>query len=450
MEIPNGTNTPLHTLQIGIIGLGYVGAVTAACLARLGHKVYGAEHDRGKIAKLKSGLSPFYEPGLDPLLREALDAGLLEVLQTLDPALEELDIIQICVGTPTGSDGAYNRTHLERVCQNLAARLRAGRRTKPLVIAIRSTVTPGTTGNLRARFLADIPDVHFAYIPEFLREGSAIKDFFEPALVVVGADDAAVAELALAPYSAIDAPKRVMPLRAAEMVKGVCNAFHALKAAFANETGTLAAAQGVNPEELMAVICEDRRLNISPAYLKPGFAFGGSCLPKDVRAINNFARTNGISLPLYESILPSNDEHLTRASARVLEAGLKRAGFIGLSFKSQTDDMRESPALRLAARLHGGSMEVRAFDPDIRADMLHGANLEALDEVFGSGKQALAATLDELLAWADGLVLTKTPPADVMEKLRSSGLPVVDVSRIAALASRGRQEEPAVGTSQTA
>jgi GDP-mannose 6-dehydrogenase len=419
-------------LNIGVVGLGYVGAVTAACLARLGHMVYGFERDPLKVAKLEAGISPFYEPDLDTFLKEARDANRLAIHQGFDRVMADLDMMLICVGTPTRPDGAHDSTQLERVCEDLSSTLRAESRRKPLTIAIRSTVTPGTTADLRSRFFIGLEEVvGFVYIPEFLREGTAIKDFFEPALLVVGADEPSLGQLALGMYHSIEAPKRVLPIRAAEMVKGVCNAFHALKAAFANETGSLAAACGIDAEELMAVICEDTRLNISAAYLKPGFAFGGSCLPKDVRALNHLARETGLRLPLYGAILPSNERHLERAAERVIAAGLKRAGFLGLSFKAQTDDMRESPALQLAAQLKRASVDVRAFDSDIRPAMLHGANLGALHEVFGTGVLPLAADLEELIDWADGLVLTKRPAPAVMARLCASGRVIVDVSRLA-------------------
>jgi GDP-mannose 6-dehydrogenase len=423
---------PFH---VGVVGLGYVGTVTAACLAKLGHIVYGFEQDPAKLARLQTGISPFYEPGLDALLSAEIQANRLTVCRDIGRLIADLDIVLICVGTPTRPDGAHDCRQLERVSEELASALRASPRRKPLVIAIRSTVVPGASEDLRARFFQNIPGVDFAYVPEFLREGTAIKDFFDPGLVVVGADDDAPARAALAVYARIDAPKRIMSMRAAEMVKGVCNAFHATKAAFANETGSLAAACGVNPEELMSVICEDTRLNISTAYLKPGFAFGGSCLPKDVRALNHLAQMKSLELPLYSSILPSNAGHLQRAAERVIAAGSKRAGLIGLSFKSHTDDMRESPSLQLAALLAAGSMEVRAFDPDIRAEMLHGANLHAMEEVFASGRAALVPTLEDLLNWADSLVVTKPASPDMIAKMQSSGLVIIDVTKIASTPS---------------
>ena len=425
---------PFH---VGVVGLGYVGTVTAACLAKIGHTVYGFEQDPAKVARLQAGISPFYEPGLDALLSAEIQADRLTICRDIGPVIAELDVVLICVGTPTRPDGAHDCRQLERVSEELASALRTSPRPKPLIVAIRSTVVPGTTEDLRARYFQNIPGVDFAYVPEFLREGTAIKDFFDPGLVVVGADEDAPARAALAVYDRIDAPKRIMTMRAAEMVKGVCNAFHAMKAAFANETGSLAAACGVNPEELMSVICEDTRLNISTAYLKPGFAFGGSCLPKDVRALNHLAESKSLALPLYGSILPSNAGHLHRAAERVIAAGSKRAGLIGLSFKSHTDDMRESPSLQLAALLSAESMEVRAFDPDIRADMLHGANLRTMEEVFPSGRAALAPTLEALLDWADSLVVTKSASPEMIAKMKASGLAIIDVTRIAAPAGQG-------------
>src|SRR5581483_624703 len=254
-----------RVLQIGVVGLGYVGAVTAACLAKLGHRVFGFERDAGKVAQLQDGIAPFYEPGLNELLRSQRTAGRLIVCRELHGAVSDLDVLFICVGTPSRPDGAHDYAQLERVFQDVSTALGNCPPQRQLTIAVRSTVAPGTTEQLRARFFEPSAYVQFAYTPEFLREGRAVKDFFEPAFIAVGSDDLPSAESILAIYEPINAPKRVLKLKAAELLKCACNAFHALKVAFANETGTLAAAGGVDPNELMSLICEDTRLNISPA-----------------------------------------------------------------------------------------------------------------------------------------------------------------------------------------
>ena len=417
--------------HIGIIGLGYVGAVSAACLARLGHRVYGFEQDPLKMERLKAGQAPFFEPGLEEMLAAEVARGQLQIHRSIDDFVDKLDVVLICVGTPSLADGSHNYGQLARVFEDLAAHLKSGRRSRELLIAVRSTVTPGTTADFGRRFFDGIHQARLAYNPEFLREGTAIKDFFQPALVVVGATDDEAARQLLDVYSTIDAPHLAMGLEAAEMVKGVCNAFHALKIAFANETGSLAARCGVDPEELMKVICTDTRLNISPVYMKPGFAFGGSCLPKDVRALSYLAARHGCKLPLYDSILPSNDEHLTRMVERIRSVASQRVGLFGLSFKSQTDDLRESPALRLAAKLAAEGLAVRAHDPDIKVGLLHGVNLATLESAMPAGRAVLTDSWHELAEWADCLVITKRLPADLEQHLRDAGRPMLDVSRVA-------------------
>jgi GDP-mannose 6-dehydrogenase len=423
------TGTPQ---TIGVVGLGYVGAVTAACLAKLGHKVYGFETNLAKLAVLRDGNAPFYEPGLSELLSCEVRSGRLKIHPHPEPAmLAEIDTALVCVGTPTGESGAHDYTHLNHACASFASALRAQQRGKPITICIRSTTTPGTTEHLRDRLYADMPDIQVAYNPEFLREGSAIKDFFHPALLAVGADDKPTAMKVLSIYDSIDAPKLILSLRTAELVKGVCNAFHALKASFANEIGSLAAACSVDPEELMSVVCADTALNISSAYLKPGFAFGGSCLPKDVRALDRLGRTEGLELPLIGSILPSNEAHLRRAASRVVHTNCKRIGLIGVSFKTGTDDVRESPALQLVSLLQGSKVEVRAFDEDILAGLLHGSNLTWLEGIFPEGMGALVASIDELLHWAEVVVITKRLSPEAMASIRESNVPIVDLSKVA-------------------
>lgn len=422
--------TPVSA-HIGIVGLGYVGAVSAACLAKLGHQVYGFEYDKVKAGHLQAGKAPFMEPKLDDLLAEAVQSGRLQVFEGFDQHLAQLDILLICVGTPSLDDGSHNYSQLARVFENIARHLNAGGpRKRPLLIAVRSTVTPGTTADLEKRYFAGVTGARLAYNPEFLREGTAVKDFFEPALVVAGAREPEAAQQLLDVYTAIDAPKYVLTLEAAEMVKGVCNAFHALKISFANETGALAAICGVDPDKLMEVICADTRLNISKVYMKPGFAFGGSCLPKDVRALNYVAAKGSCELPLYKSILASNDAHLDRSVERIRATSAQRVGLVGLSFKSDTDDMRESPALALAAKLVGKGTAIRAFDPDISPALLHGANLATLAAALPEGRAVLMDSFEELAAWADCLVVTKKIPAELQGRVDAAKVPVIRVDKI--------------------
>jgi GDP-mannose 6-dehydrogenase len=418
--------------RVAIVGMGYVGAVSAACLARLGHRVYGIERDPVKVERLRAGFAPFHEPGLEPELKAQVDDGRVTIHEHLSTIVDEVDIVLICVGTPTAPDGSHMLTQVDRACEEVAAAVAASGSTRDIVLAVRSTVPPGTTAAMRDRFFAALPNVSLGYNPEFLREGTAIADFFAPGLIVVGAQDPAVAQRILDLYAGIpDSPRRVLSLAAAEMVKGVCNAFHALKIAFANETGTLAAACGIDPQELMGVICDDTRLNISKVYLRPGFAFGGSWLPKDLRAINHLAKEKQTALPLYASVLPSNDAHLDRAAAAVAALGKQKVGLIGISFKHDTDDMRESPALGLASRLLARNIELLAYDSDIKVELLHGVNLATWEAAVPGGKSVISPSLDRVLHWAECIVITKKMSPGVLSVIKAAGLPTIDVRQLA-------------------
>ena len=422
---------------VAIVGLGYIGAVSAACLARLGHRVYGIERDPIKVERLRAGFAPFHEPGLEPELKAQVDNGRVTIHEHLSDIIGEVDIVLICVGTPTADDGSHMLAQVDRACQEVAAAVAASGSTRDIMVAVRSTVPPGTTAAMRDRFFSALPNVSLAYNPEFLREGTAIADFFAPGLIVVGATDDAVAQRMLDLYAGIpDSPRRVLSLAAAEMVKGVCNAFHALKIAFANETGTLAAACGIDPDELMGVICDDTRLNISTVYMRPGFAFGGSCLPKDLRAINHLAGLKQTALPLYASMLPSNEAHLDRAAAAVARLGKRKVGLIGISFKHDTDDMRESPALGLASRLFARGLELLAYDSDIKVELLHGVNLATWEAAVPGGKSVISPSLDRVLGWAECIAITKKMSPGVLSVIKASGLPTIDVRRLAVAEQR--------------
>ncbi len=412
--------------------MGYIGAVSAACFAKLGHRVYGIERDPVKVERLRAGFAPFHEPGLEPELKTQVEEGRITIHEHLTDIIGEADIILICVGTPSAADGSHMLTQVDRACEEVAAAVAASTSNHEVVIAVRSTVPPGTTAAMRDRFFSKLPNVSLGYNPEFLREGTAMADFFAPGLIVVGAQDQAVAERILDIYAGIpDSPRRVLSLAAAEMVKGVCNAFHALKIAFANETGTLAAACGIEPDELMNVICDDTRLNISKVYMRPGFAFGGSCLPKDLRALVHLAGEKKTVLPLYASMLPSNDAHLDRAAAAVAALGKTKVGLIGISFKHDTDDMRESPALGLASRLLAHNLELLAYDTDIKVELLHGINLATWEAAVPGGKSVISPSLDRVLGWAECIAITKKMPPGVLSVIKASGLPTIDVRQLA-------------------
>ena len=412
-----------------VVGLGYVGCVSAACFAEIGHHVLGVDRDLNKVEAVRKAQSPFFEAGLVQLIQKNVAEGRLTA-GTLDAeALDAADVVMLCVGTPSQANGNIDLSHLRRVCDEISGLLRP--RTKRLIITVRSTVFPGTCESLLETVFAHREDVEIVSNPEFLREGTAVQDFMEPSLLVVGGstDDAArfVADL----YASLPGEVSIVSLRTAEMIKYTCNAFHAVKIGFANEIGSLAASLGVNPEQVMATMCRDTRLNISPAYLKPGFAFGGSCLPKDLRALTFRASRLDLKLPLLASVLSSNDEHLGRSIHQVLELPGKKIGVYGLAFKEDTDDLRESPVITIIEHLIGKGRAIRIYDPHIQLDEIYGSNLSFVVSALPHIGRLLTRSLDDLISSSDTLVIAQKPMPAALEKMTASGLPVLDLLRLA-------------------
>jgi GDP-mannose 6-dehydrogenase len=410
--------------HVVIFGLGYVGCVSAACLANLGYRVTGIDRDTHKVQNVLDGLAPFYEPGLEDLVRKNVAEGRLSATSSLS-VLNDADIAFICVGTPSEKNGNLGVEQLRRVVSDIAATLPS--RKKRLVLAVRSTVFPGTCEEVVISAFDGSPMVSVVSNPEFLREGTAVKDFMEPSLVVIGGHDAAAVNCVAELYRPLNVPPRLVSLRTAEMIKYGCNAFHALKIAFANELGALSAVHGTDPGEVMATLCEDTKLNVSAAYLKPGFAFGGSCLPKDLRALTYRAKRLDLHLPLLESVLPSNEHHLHRALNAVLDLPAKRLGMIGLAFKENTDDLRESPVVSLLEQLIGKGREIRVFDPHIRLDAIYGSNRNFILQQIPHIGRLLHNSLDETISWADHLVIAQKPSAEMASQIAAAGLPVADL-----------------------
>jgi len=410
--------------QVAVLGLGYVGCVTAACLASLGHRVLGIDRDAYKADEIRKGRAPFFEPGLEELIQDGLRSGLLCVSSSAE-GIVDADIALICVGTPSEKNGNLGLGQLRRAIDELAAQVPA--RSKPLIVAIRSTVFPGTCEDVVAPTFGDHPEVRVVSNPEFLREGCAVRDFIEPSLIVVGASDACAARKVADLYAPLGVPPRLMPLRAAEMIKYASNAFHAVKISFANEMGALSERLGVDGHEVMDTLCHDTRLNISAAYLKPGFAFGGSCLPKDLRALAYRAGCLDLKLPLIESTMASNEQHLKRAVEAVLDLPARRLGVIGLAFKENTDDLRESPVVALLEQLIGKGRQVRVFDPQIRLDQIYGSNRNFVVAAIPHIGRLLCG-LEEVLSWSDHLVLAQKQMEDVSRRIRGSGIPFMDVA----------------------
>ena len=410
-----------EAVRIAVLGLGYVGCVTAACLAHLGHRVAGVDTDEFKVVRIRRGSAPFYEPGLDELVREGAGSGRLKATTSLAEALVDAEMALICVGTPSERNGNLDLTVLGRVTEEIAAQLpeRSGR----LIVVVRSTVFPGVCEEVVAARLSG-SQVSVAANPEFLREGSAVQDFLFPSLVVVGGPDGDAVARVASLYAKTGVEPRLVSLRAAEMIKYACNSFHALKIGFANEMGAMCSQMCIDGNQVMETLCRDVKLNLSPAYLKPGFAFGGSCLPKDLRALMYRSSRMDLRLPLVSSILPSNEEHLRRAMRQALDMPGERLGVYGLAFKEDTDDLRESPTVALVEYLLGKGREIRIFDPHIRLDQIYGSNRSFLFSALPHIGRLFEPSLDRLLDWAESLLLTQKPAGG----LGGVSVPVLDLS----------------------
>lgn len=414
-------------MNITVFGLGYVGAVSAACLAQLGHRVTGVDRDEQKVRNILSGKSPFYEPGLDELIQSNVAAGRLTACGTAVEGLRDADVAFVCVGTPSERNGNLGLEQLRRVVADIAAALDGS--SKCPVVAIRSTVFPGTCEEVVAPVLGSRAAI--VSNPEFLREGVAVKDFIEPSLIVVGGNDREAVRRVADLYAPLNVAPCLVTLRTAEMIKYACNAFHAVKIAFANEIGALSDRLGVDGAEVMATLCRDEKLNVSAAYLKPGFAFGGSCLPKDLRALVYRAQHMDVKLPLLESALPSNQEHLRRAVDAALDLPARRLGIIGLAFKENTDDLRESPVVSLLEHLIGKGKDVRVYDPHISVDSIYGTNRDFLLNAIPHIGRLMQTSVDGVLGWADHLIVAQKPSSELAAQIRASGLPVLDIVRSA-------------------
>lgn len=416
--------------SILVIGLGYIGSVTAACFAELGFRVHGVDPDEHKVDAVRSGRSPVREPQVDELMARHVATGRLTADLDLARALPEADIAFVCVGTPTGSDGAVDLTFLDRVVDAIASHV--ARRATDLHVVVRSTIPPGTLEARVAGALHQASNEHTAHVgvamcPEFLREGSACADFLEPPFTVIGTNDDRTADVLAALFVRLGAPIHVVEPTTAEGLKYASNAFHALKVGFANEVARLGFAAGFDGPAVMDLLIQDTDLNISAAYLRPGFAFGGSCLPKDLRALVGLADASGVDLPIVQGVLPSNAGHLQLAVDLVLGTDAPVIGLIGLTFKNGTDDLRESPAVELAEALLAAGRDVIAFDPDIQPRLLIGANLRYVDEHLPHVASLLQDTVEAVASKADVLVVTSVHDG-LREELLRLDVPVIDLT----------------------
>ncbi len=398
-------------MNIAVFGLGYVGSVSSACLAAAGHRVVGVDVDPHKLALIRSGRSPISEPGLDDLLGRMVQEGRVRVTDDSVDAVRESEVFLICVGTPSRRNGSLDTTYLERVLEQIGAALSGDAAYK--VLAVRSTLLPGV---LRSRLIPLLETASgrragesfgVCVNPEFLREGSAIKDFEQPPFTVIGEFDSRAGATLASVYAHLGAPVHRVAPDEASMLKYASNNFHALKVGFANEIGALCRQLGIDGRTVMQMFCEDRDLNISPRYLRPGFGFGGSCLPKDLRAIVHVARERDVTVPLLDSVLASNAAHIQRVVDAVLETGKRRVALLGLSFKPGSDDLRESPFVQLAESLIGKGIELRVHDPDVAIGNVFGRNRAYVEAHLPHVAQLFGGTLADVIQASDVVVAGK-------------------------------------------
>lgn len=420
------------TRSISVFGLGYVGTVTAACLAHKGNSVIGVDLSAGKVEAMEAGRSPIVEPRVTELVEECHKACRLHATSNSEEAVLKTEISFLCVGTPSLRNGKLDLGHIEPVCREIGTALKK-KNTFHLVV-LRSTVLPGTAETIVVPALEKASgkkigkDFGVCVNPEFMREGTAVADFLEPAMTIIGAADPSHSAMLRELYAWAPGAMFETSFRSAEMTKYVCNAWHAVKVSFANEVGTLAKQLGVDAESVVEIFTADTKLNISPSYLKPGFAFGGSCLPKDVRALNYRAKELDLKLPLFESILPSNDEHLERAVEMILETGKKKIAMLGLSFKAATDDLRESPQVQLVKRLLGEGRQIQIWDDNVSLGRLIGSNRQYIEDVIPHVGSLLSANLEEVVKDAEVVVIgTRGIDREALRKNLKPGQVVIDL-----------------------
>lgn len=436
----NGQRNPIclkgdNILRISIFGLGYVGAVTAACLAADGHQVLGVDPIADKVDHINRGQSPIVEAEIDELIAQTVSGGTLRATQDPALAIQRTDLSFVCVGTPSQHNGNLDLRFIRRICEQIGHCLKS--KSAPHTVVIRSTILPGTMRDVVIPTLEEFSakkagkDFGICNNPEFLREGSAVRDYRCPPKTVIGEVDEASGDLLASLYEGIDAPLIRTDLNTAEMVKYVDNSWHALKIGFANEIGNLCDSFGVNAEAVMDIFCQDKKLNISPAYLKPGFAFGGSCLPKDLRALSYQAKVHDLELPILSSVLPSNEKQVERGVRSVIENGNSRVGVLGFSFKAGTDDLRESPVIEVIERLIGKGYDLRIYDRNVNLAALVGANRDFILNHIPHISRLMLPTVDAVLTHAQTVVIGNNDPEfqEISSRLRE-GQRLVDLVRI--------------------
>jgi len=400
--------------KISVFGLGYVGTVCSACLASRGFHVTGVDVNEEKVRIINSGRSPIIEADIGALVEQMVRSGLLKATSDSRQAVGDSDISMVCVGTPSNGNGSLSTEYVENVCRQIGEALREKRAYH--IVVIRSTVLPGTIKDVVTPALEAASDKKagrdfgVAMNPEFLREGTSVSDFYNPPKTVIGSLNRRDADTIAALYEGLPGPVIKTSIEAAEMVKYVDNVFHALKVTFANEIGDICKALRIDSHEVMNIFCQDRKLNISPYYLKPGFAFGGSCLPKDVRALTYKASRLDVNTPLLSAIIPSNANHVEVGLKRIMSFEKKRIGFLGFGFKAGTDDLRESPIVELIERLLGKGYDIKIYDRNVSLAKLFGANKRFIEQKIPHISRLMAGSVDEILAHAEVVVIGNNAP----------------------------------------
>ncbi len=422
-------------MKISVFGMGYVGTVSAACLAQEGHEVVGVDPVHTKVDLINAGKSPIVEVDIGEIVAAMVKAGRLRATDDQVEAIRATELSFVCVGTPSQSNGNLDLTHIRHVCELIGAAIKE--KSARHTVVIRSTILPGTMRQIVIPTLEEYSgksagvDFGVCNNPEFLREGSAVKDFNAPPKTVIGEFDRASGELLTALYAKLDAPFIRTDLETAEMVKYVDNSWHALKIGFANEIGNLCKSASIDAHEVMKIFCQDKKLNISAAYLMPGFAFGGSCLPKDLRALSYKAKMFDLDLPIMNAILPSNEVQVATGLQMIVDAGHRRVGILGFSFKAGTDDLRESPMIEVIEHLIGKGYDLRIFDKNVQMASLVGANRDFILNRIPHISRLMVKSIDAVLEHAQTVVIGNKD-ADftaVLERLREDQR-LVDFVRI--------------------
>lgn len=422
-------------MKISVFGLGYVGAVSAACFAKEGHEVIGVDVSQTKVDLINEGKSPIVEEGISELIAEMVAAGRLRAVTDSKQAVLQTDVSLVCVGTPSNENGSLKLDYVKRVSQEIGAAI--AEKSGGHVVVMRSTMLPGTIETLVRPNLEVYSgktagkDFDVCINPEFLREGTSIKDFYAPPFTLIGADREEAGEMLKLLYAKIDAPLYITSVKAAEMVKYSCNCFHGLKVSFANEIGNICKELGIDSHEVMRVFCEDKKLNLSSYYLKPGFAFGGSCLPKDLRALQYKAKELDVKVPVLEAALASNLLQIERAVQMIARTGKKKIGVLGFAFKAGTDDLRESPVVTVIERLIGKGFQLKLYDKEVSIARLVGANKEYIEREIPHISSLMADSIDEVLEHSE-VILIGNPAKEFkeIETKISREQTVIDLVRI--------------------